>query len=74
MKKYVVRVDDQFVEDYGLDGQVWTTVVDTLELTGDVDKAFIFYEGSELLDVELWRLYFREDVEVDLLEVRTVIV
>ena len=74
MKKYVVRVNDQFVEDYGLDGQVWTTVVDTLELTGDVDKAFIFYEGSELLDVELWRLYFREDVEVAILEVRTVIV
>lgn len=74
MKKYVVRVNDQFVEDYGLDGQVWTTVIDTLELTGDLDKAFIFYEGSDLLDVELWRLYFREDVKVAILEVRTVIV
>lgn len=75
MKKYVVRVNDQFILDYERDAESWVpNTFATVELTGDVDEAFVFYEDSELLDEEIWRLYFREDVEVSILEVRTVIV
>lgn len=75
MKKYVVRVNDQFILDYERDAESWVpNTFATLELTGDVDEAFVFYEDSELLDEEIWRLYFSEDVEVSILEVRTVIV
>lgn len=75
MKKYVVRVNDQFILDYERDAESWVpNTFATLELTGDVDEAFVFYEDSDLLDEEIWRLYFREDVEVSILEVRTVIV
>lgn len=75
MKKYVVRVDDQFILDYEWDAESWEpTTFANVELTGDVDEAFVFYEGSDLLDEEVWRLYFSEDVDVSILEVRTVIV
>lgn len=74
MKKYVVRVNDQFILDYEWDGDVWTPTIENLELTGDVDEAIVFYEDSDLLDEEIWRVYFSEDVEVSILEVRTVIV
>lgn len=75
MKKYVVRVNDQFILDYERDVESWVpNTFANVELTGDVDEAFVFYENSDLLDEEIWRLYFREDVEVSILEVRTVIV
>ena len=75
MKKYVVRVDDQFILDYEWDVESWVpNTFANVELTGDVDEAFVFYENSDLLDEEIWRLYFSEDVEVSILEVRTVIV
>ena len=68
MKVFVVSVDDRFVSDFDLRVKDWVPSFSSVELTEDIDDAKLFYETSDMLDIEMWESYYGGNVTVELRE------
>ena len=71
-KRYVVRVDGKYVEDFIYVAWSRSPKIDEDDLTDCLDDAFVFMEGEDedVLDEIKWSNCFTEDVEVEIIEVR----